>query len=240
MEEIHFNKYESKGGAYHWEEVSSSLRRHNAFTRARYQVVANLLNDVENKWVLDIGCGDGVLSYMAAEKGGRVVGIDLSDLALKAARRLIQEKGNVVLFQVASAYCLPFADGWCDVVIAADVIEHLQQSEMLLQEMKRVLRPGGRGIIATPIKPSDPPDKMHVKEYDPAEFEALLRGYFDRVRILQSHPLFLRRAYLREFRWCGNRPLWRYLINALSICVYNPFLLHWGRRFANMVGVVEK
>lgn len=63
--EIDFIKYQ-KRGPYHWLQVSNNLRKSNAFVKARYIKCVDLLENeisIEGKKVLDLGCGDGVLSY---------------------------------------------------------------------------------------------------------------------------------------------------------------------------------
>jgi 2-polyprenyl-3-methyl-5-hydroxy-6-metoxy-1,4-benzoquinol methylase len=90
--------------------------------------------------ILDVGCGEGVLTHRWASAlgGGRVVGIDLDDPALHeewAARQAPNLE-----YQVMKAERLPFADGEFDLAAAIEVLEHVPDPEHTLAEMARVAR----------------------------------------------------------------------------------------------------
>lgn len=88
--------------------------------------------------ILDIGCGEGVLTCEWAERlgGGRIVGIDLDDPKLRAewAKR---ERPNLE-YRVEEATNLSFADGEFDLVTAIEVLEHVPDPERTVSEMARV------------------------------------------------------------------------------------------------------
>lgn len=99
--------------------------------------------------VLDAGCGTGgLMARLAQEPGAEVYGLDLSRDALAFTRgrgqpRLVQ--GDVT--------ALPFADDSFDLVTALDVVEHVEQDEQALAEIRRVLRPGGVLLMSVPAYP---------------------------------------------------------------------------------------
>ncbi|MFK0111937.1 class I SAM-dependent methyltransferase [Streptomyces sp. NPDC091217] len=98
--------------------------------------------------VLDIGCGDGSAGAAAARElsGHRVIGVDWSHDALRrAAFRLPR-----VLRGELSGTGLPFATGSADAVLFSEVIEHLVDPDSALDELRRVLRPGGHLMLSTP------------------------------------------------------------------------------------------
>jgi ubiquinone/menaquinone biosynthesis C-methylase UbiE len=100
--------------------------------------------------VLDIGCGTGYLTRRATRAvtpGGHVVGIDPSPPVINYATR--QAPANCT-FQLASAQALPHPDASFDLVISSLAIHHLPPDERptALREAYRVLRPGGRLLIA--------------------------------------------------------------------------------------------
>ncbi|MBV8231095.1 MAG: class I SAM-dependent methyltransferase [Planctomycetaceae bacterium] len=100
--------------------------------------------------VLDLGCGHGAVLYFANEAGYRDVnGVDRSGEQVAAARALGIE-GVTERDLMETIAVLP--DGSRDVVVAFDLIEHFRREEVLplVEQVRRVLKPGGRLIIHTP------------------------------------------------------------------------------------------
>lgn len=95
----------------------------------------------QNKTVLDVGCGAGMLTNALAAAGHSAYGIDLSASSLEVASQ--KDTAKQVSYQVASAYSLPFADQTFDVVCAMDVLEHVEEPDRLIAEASRVLKPRG-------------------------------------------------------------------------------------------------
>jgi len=102
--------------------------------------------------VLDLGCGAGTDSLIAAQmvgSEGRVVGIDMTLEMLAKARASAEELGaRNVEFLEAEAEALPFADATFDVVISNGVIDLIPDKDAVFSELARVLAPGGRIQIA--------------------------------------------------------------------------------------------
>jgi arsenite methyltransferase len=95
--------------------------------------------------VVDVGCGAGIDSLIAAGMAGRVVGVDMSPEMLEKARRAAVEAGrNNVEFRHGYGEELPVEDGWADVVISNGVLNLMPDKSAALKEMHRVLKPGGR------------------------------------------------------------------------------------------------
>ena len=99
--------------------------------------------------VLDVGCGTGTNAGVLRAHGRRVVGVDYRPEGLRAAQQ--EQRGDAVFVQ-ASATHLPFVDGAYDVVTALDVLEHVDD-RTALDEIRRVLRPGGSILITVPAMP---------------------------------------------------------------------------------------
>src|ERR671936_1902214 len=102
--------------------------------------------------VLDLGCGAGTDSLVAAQmvgSEGRVTGIDMTVEMLAKAGRAAEEMGaSNVEFLEAEAEHLPFPDETFDVVISNGVIDLIPDKDTVFSELRRVLKPGGRIQIA--------------------------------------------------------------------------------------------
>jgi len=117
---------------------------------ARLVALAGLASD---NHVLDVGAGTGIVALCAATTMGplgKVVGIDLSDGMLEIARQNAKEQGlaNRVEFQKMDAESLDCPDGSFDAVLSLFALRHFPHPKAALQEMHRVLRPGGRLVLA--------------------------------------------------------------------------------------------
>ena len=97
--------------------------------------------------VLDVACGTGVVTRLAAERvgsGGRVVGLDINAAMLSVARRLAPVGGATVEWLEASALEIPLPDAAFDVVLCQHGLQQFPDRPTALREMRRVLVPGGR------------------------------------------------------------------------------------------------
>ncbi len=141
---------------------------------------------VEGKDVLDIACGEGYGSAMLSGSASSVVGVDISAEAVAHARLAYAGKPGLV-FKEGSAAAIPLADHSVDVVVSFETIEHHDQHVEMIDEIRRVLRPGGLLVISSPNRPvySDKAghhNEFHVKELDFTELDELLRTRFPQVR----------------------------------------------------------
>jgi SAM-dependent methyltransferase len=108
--------------------------------------------------LLDLGCGAGRHAFEAARRGARVVALDAdrSELARVAAVAAAMAEADELppsasIRTVASdATAMPFPDGAFDVVIAAEVLEHIRPDQRAMDEISRVLRPGGLVAVTVP------------------------------------------------------------------------------------------
>jgi SAM-dependent methyltransferase len=157
---------------------------------ARYTFAARL---ARAKRVLDAGCGAGYGSAELARSAERVVGVDRAPEAIEFARAHYAAAN--VSFEEASCETLPHADGSFELVVAFEVIEHLEDWRGFLREARRVLVPNGQLVVSTPNKlyytesrGAGGANPFHVHEFDFEEFRAELTAIFPHVSLfLENH-----------------------------------------------------
>jgi len=97
--------------------------------------------------VLEIGCGLGTDGAQFAEAGADYTGVDLTDAAVELARKRFELFGLSGKFQTADAENLDFADESFDLVYSHGVLHHTPETQKAIDEIHRVLSPGGRAVI---------------------------------------------------------------------------------------------
>jgi|ERR1700686_2391780 len=97
--------------------------------------------------VLEIGCGLGTDGAQFAKAGAEYVGVDLTDAAIDLGRKRFEIENLQGEFRVADAEHLAFADDSFDLVYSHGVLHHTPDTARAVQEIHRVLKPGGRAIV---------------------------------------------------------------------------------------------
>jgi len=157
---------------------------------ARYAFAARLCR---HKKVLDLGCGTGYGTAELARHALFTTGVDVSADAIGVARRDFAARN--LSFLRASCTQLPFPDAAFHLVAAFEVIEHLSAWPRMLDEARRVLKPGGQFIVSTPnrlyyaeSRKQTGPNPFHDHEFEFDEFRLALEGVFPSVSLfLQNH-----------------------------------------------------
>lgn len=221
--EIIFNKYQVRSKSYHWQQISHNIFLFNSYVMARYQQVLKQIPSNKHLKILDIGCGDGVLlSLISKKSSAKLFGVDLDQTCLDYASTKVKAK-----FYKGSATKLPFKNNYFGMVIATEIIEHLNSPQALIKEAYRVLKPKAKLIITTPNKlESGLTDKLHVQEFSKQELFQILKPEFKSIKISGSHPLWLKNIYTKTIFKYGKYhfDLGRWLINLLIFLTgYNPF-----------------
>ena len=148
------------------------------------------------KEVLEVGCGAAVDLARFAKGGARVTGVDLASSAIELARANFAQQGLHGEFRVADGEHLPFSDNTFDVVYAHGVVQYTANPKRLVEECRRVLKPGGSGIFQVYNRISwlnalsklmkvglEHDDAPVLLKFSAAEFRRLLSGFED-VRIV--------------------------------------------------------
>jgi len=184
---------------------------------------------VEGKRVLDVGCGIGLYLKKFKERGAIVYGVDVDEEKVAEAS---EELPNLV---VARAEYLPFRTEAFDVVLLHEVLEHVEDDRLAIQEAVRVLRPGGKVVIFVPNR---------LYPFETHGFFLGRRYFFGNIPLINYFPDFLRRRlcpHVRAYTSKGLKKLFegapvRFLVHTRiypgydKIALSRPHLALWLRR----------
>jgi ubiquinone/menaquinone biosynthesis C-methylase UbiE len=126
----------------HWETYVANYA--SGRRRAKIALVLEWMGEVQGRRVLDVGIGAGFWTRTCVERGARVISLEFADALVdpyRGERRLRLVQGD--------AQRMPFPRETFDLVLLLDVIEHLPSARSCLEEVRRVLAPGGRLILVT-------------------------------------------------------------------------------------------
>jgi 2-polyprenyl-3-methyl-5-hydroxy-6-metoxy-1,4-benzoquinol methylase len=157
---------------------------------SRYQFAAQF---AASRVVADLGCGAGYGSALLARHAAAVHGFDLSPEAIRWAADRYQAPN--LHFAVAGCGAVPLDRQSAGLVVAFELIEHLENPEALLAEARRILAPDGLFCVSTPnaayyaeSRGAAGPNPFHAREYTLAEFHALLARHFPAIALFaQDH-----------------------------------------------------
>ena len=134
-------------------ETPPLIEYSSKYKEVLHRLILENIKEGTPQYILDIGCGKGddlrKVSFINGEK--RVYGIDISFESLKIASRKIEPARNFKILQ-ARAETLPFKEDSFDIVISSEVIEHLNEPEKLIREIRRLLKRRGVFIVTTPSR----------------------------------------------------------------------------------------
>jgi SAM-dependent methyltransferase len=116
---------------------------------------------------IDVGTGAGALAFALAPIVREVVGVDRVPELLDLARERAADRGNVT-FVEGDAEHLPFDDGSFDLACTLRTLHHVPRPELVLAELVRVTRPGGRLLVVDQIAPADPLAALAVDRFERA------------------------------------------------------------------------
>jgi SAM-dependent methyltransferase len=119
---------------YHFEKLHHLLR-----------LVA--FDGYRGRTVLEVGCGAGVDLARFARGGAKVAGVDLAASAIDLARANFEQQGLQGRFEIADGERLPFPDNSFDLVYAHGVVQYTADPRRLVEECRRVLKPGGEAVV---------------------------------------------------------------------------------------------
>ena len=206
---------------YHFEKLHH-LPRLVPFDRVRGQAV------------LEVGCGAGVDLARFAKGGARVTGVDLAGSAIDLAKANFSQQGLEGEFHVADGEHLPLPDNTFDLLYAHGVVQYTANPGRLVDECRRVLKPGGQAIFQVYNRVSwlnalsklmkvglEHHDAPVLLTFSRGEFERLLSGFRD-VRIVPER--FPVKSRLHG-GWKGA------VYNGVFVGTFNALPRSWVERF---------
>ena len=158
---------------------------------SRYLMVYHMIN-LDGKTVLDIASGSGYGTYLLSSKASRAYGVDVSQEAIDYSTE--RYKRNNLTYLVGNCLAIPLETDSVDVLVSFETIEHFDNHQGFMDEIKRVLHPGGVLVISSPNKRlyTDIPkthNPYHVHELYTEEFRAILQTVF-------KHAVFFGQNYM--------------------------------------------
>lgn len=150
--------------------------------------------NLENKNILDIGCYDGTFLSLIKNRNNNFFGIEASDWGAEKSR---EKEIEVSQYFFDDKTGFPFEDGFFDLVVAGEIIEHIYDTDFFLEEIRRVLKPGGHLIISTPniaslgrrifllfgvnpiieLSPNEPESSGHIRYFTFKTFKKILEKH---------------------------------------------------------------
>jgi len=136
--------------ASRWWDPNSEFKPLHAINPLRLNWIKELTGGLQDKKVLDVGCGGGILAESMASSGADVTGIDLADKSLKVARLHGLESGVPVTYQSISAEDMAAKHpGQFDVVTCMEMLEHVPDPGSIVQACSTLVKPGGWVFFST-------------------------------------------------------------------------------------------
>ena len=184
--------------------------------------------------VLEVGCGIGIDLLRFAREGANVTGIDLSKTAIDLACKNFEQSGHNADLHVMNGECMQFGDDTFDVVYAHGVLQYTVDTEKMVAEIHRVLKPGGQAIMMVYNKnswlnlmrnvtnvPLEHEDAPVLKKFSVRELKQLLHPF-------QEYRIIPERFPVKTKLHSG----WKaHLFNNLFVGAFNLIPKPWIRPF---------
>ena len=135
--------------AHRWWDPNSEFKPLHQINPLRLNFIESIIS-LNNKDILDVGCGGGILSEGLSKAGARVVGIDMADKALNVAKLHLHESQLDIMYEKSSAedFSAKHA-GQFDVVTCMEMLEHVPDPIRVVRACAELVKPGGWTIFST-------------------------------------------------------------------------------------------
>lgn len=135
--------------AHNWWNLDGAFKTLHQINPVRLAFIQNHI-DLNNKNVIDVGCGGGILSEALAASGAKVTGIDLAPQSIEVAKLHLHESNLDVNYE-----CVNIIDkanleaGTYDVVTCMEMLEHVPDPQIIIDNCAKLLKPGGIAFFST-------------------------------------------------------------------------------------------
>jgi 2-polyprenyl-3-methyl-5-hydroxy-6-metoxy-1,4-benzoquinol methylase len=202
-----------------YEQFGTNVSRSNRFSDLRRKQLT--LEMIEGERILEIGSAEGWMTEGLVSKAETVVSCDIAMNYLKRA----QENGMDAKFFRVDSHCLPFVDKYFDCVVMTEVLEHLYSPYRALEEIHRVLKPGGHLVISVPNVLSLSNIARHILRKNSRKLNAHLSVYdfFGLKQLLGFTGFDVHKARTSFFYFPGLSPLFQSHVLQRMICAANQY-----------------
>lgn len=156
----------------------------------RYQLAKDYISTQKHFSVLDVGCGTGFGMHLL-KNNLEIVGMDYNIGAMRYGKK--HYKHGKCSFITSDAHFLPFKDSTFDCVICLEVIEHVKNPYLVMLEIRRVLKMGGRLILSTPNAEKPTGNPFHVKEFSYSDLREFINSFCFNIEV--SRGILLKNGF---------------------------------------------
>lgn len=209
QKELVIKDFDRKSGEYSEKYKGRSSAAHSFMTRR--QRVYEQLEEVKYGKILDIGCGPGVMVDRLTREGHEVFGVDISNDMIRRCRERFGHRKDCH-FSVGNVEELNFPEAYFDAVICMGLVEYIDSDEAAINQIKRVLKPGGILIVTLPNGSS--PYRLWAKV-------ALNKRFLDFIKksvLRKDMPTLIHREYKEK---SYTRLLAGHGLSVLDVVYYN-------------------
>jgi len=213
VDPVEIDKFQSI--ASRWWDLESEFKPLHEINPLRVSYIERQAQGLEDKRVLDIGCGGGILAEALAQKGARVTGIDMAELSLKVARMHLHESALEIDYQLSTveAYA-EHNEAQFDIVTCLEMLEHVPDPASIIISASKLLKPGGVLFLSTINR-------------NPKSFALAILGAEYILRMLprgtHEYKKFIKPSEMAaQLRACGMK------ISDISGMSYNPLSGHYS------------